>query len=169
MKKNYDKNQKPRQLINRHSVADWAVGFLKENSEYASSSILSEVRKLDADRQAMIEQCAVRVLANARLKQDEKLRNGAVRLVVALLPKTFPVLEKLLSDSSMPLWHEVHFTLFSALDRGDISEADQRRVLAIVEQYLMNAKSEAGFAAWKAGDILGDEWYAPETVEILQR
>jgi len=169
MKKNYDKNQKPRQLINRHSVADWAVGFLKENSEYASSSILSEVRKLDADRQTMIEQCAVRVLANARLKRDEKLRNGAVRLVVALLPKTFPVLEKLLSDSSMPLWHEVHFTLFSALDRGDISEADQRRVLAIVEQYLMNAKSEAGFAAWKAGDILGDEWYAPETVEILQR
>lgn len=33
----------------------------------------------------------------------------------------------------------------------------------------MNARSEAGFAAWKAGDMLGDEWYAPETVEILER
>jgi hypothetical protein len=88
---------------------------------------------------------------------------------VALLPRTFPVVEKLLSDSSMPLWYEVHLTIFSALDRSDLSEASQKRVLALVEQYLVNAKSEAGFAAWKAGDILGDEWYSPETVVILSR
>jgi hypothetical protein len=69
----------------------------------------------------------------------------------------------------MPLWYEVHFTVFAALDRSELSETDQKQVLALVEKYLINAKSEAGFAAWKAGDILGDEWYAPETVEILER
>lgn len=169
MKKTYSRSQKSKPKKKNKQLSEWALGFLKENSEYASSSILGELRKLDQPQQAMIEQCAVRVLADQRLRRDEKLRTGAVRLIVALLPKTFPVLEKLLSDFSMPFWYEVHFTAFSSLDRGDLGEGDQRQVLVLVERYLVNAKSEAGFAAWKAGDILGDEWYAPETVEILER
>jgi hypothetical protein len=116
-----------------------------------------------------LKKCAVRVLGDPRLRRDEKLRSGAVRLIVALLPTTFPLFEKMLSDSSRPLWYEVHFTAFAALDRGDMSEADQKHVLALTEQYLVNAKSEAGFAAWKAGDLLGDEWHSPETVDILER
>jgi hypothetical protein len=169
MKKTYSRSQKSKPKKKNKQLSEWAVGFLKENSQYASSSILDELRKLDKSQQAMIEQCAVRVLADRRLRHDEKLRTGAVRLIVALLPKTFPVLEKLLSDFSMPLWYEVHFAAFSSLDRGDLREGDQRQVLVLVERYLVNAKSEAGFAAWKAGDILGDEWYAPETVKILER
>lgn len=170
MKETPDKNRKsnPRRKKN-HSLPEWAVEFLNENSQYASSSILGELKKLDQSQQAMIEQWAVRVLADQQLRRDDKLRTGAVRLIVALLPKTFPVLEKLLSDSSMPLWYEVDFTTFSSLDRGDLSEADQKRVLALVERYLTNAKSHAGFAAWKAADILGDEWYGPDTVGILER
>jgi hypothetical protein len=170
MKKTYDRSHKsnPRKKINQ-SLPEWAVEFLNENSQYASSSILGELKKLDQTQQTMIEQCAVRVLADQRLRHDEKLRTGAVRLVVALLPKTFSALEKLLSDFSVPLWYEVHFTAFSSLDRSDLSEADQKRVLTLIEKYLLNAKSEAGFAAWKAGDILGDEWYGPETVGILER
>lgn len=117
----------------------------------------------------MLEKCAVGVLADRRARRDEKLRCGSVRLIVALLPKTFMVLEKLLSDFSAPLWYEVHFTVFAALDRSDLSEANQKQVLALVERYLLNAKSDAGFAAWKAGDILGDEWYSPETVKILEK
>jgi hypothetical protein len=170
MKKTYHRSHKsnPRKKKN-NSLPEWAVEFLNENSQYASSSILGELKKLDQGHQVMIEQCAVRVLADQRLRRDEKLRTGAVRLIVGLLPKTFSALEKLLSDFSMPLWYEVHFTTFSSLDRSDLSEADRKRVLTLVEKYLVNAKSEAGFAAWKAGDILGDEWYAPETVKILER
>lgn len=33
----------------------------------------------------------------------------------------------------------------------------------------MNVKSESGYAAWKAGDLLGDEWNTRETVQILER
>jgi hypothetical protein len=168
MKKTYAKNQKSKSKNQETKPQEWAVAFLEENFEYASSSILADFRQLDETRQAQVEQYAVRLLADKRLKQNEKLRSGAIRLIVALLPKTFPILEKILFDCSAPLWYEVHFTAFSALDRGDLSEADQNRVLTLVEQYLVNAKSEAGFAAWKAGDTLGDEWYAPETVEILE-
>jgi hypothetical protein len=169
MKKTYNKSHKSNPKKKNHSLPEWAIGFLNENSQYASSSILDDFRKLDHGQQTVLEKCAGHVLADPRLRRDEKLRSGAIRLIVALLPKTFPVLEKLLSDFSMALWYEVHFTAFAALDRSDLSEANQRQVLALVERYLLNAKSEAGFAAWKAGDILGDEWYAPETVEILER
>jgi hypothetical protein len=157
------KNQK------KVSPPEWAIAFLDENFQRASSSILDSLRKLERDQQTVLEQCAVRVLADPRLRRIEKLRNGAVRLIVALLPETFPTLKKLLSDCSTPLWHEVHFVAFSALDRSDLSETDQIQVLALVEQYLMNVKSDAGFAAWKAGDMLGDEWYTPETLQILEK
>lgn len=166
MKKIYNRNQKIKKTNN---TPEWVLRFLKENCEYASSSILNDLRKMDQERQSVLKTCAVRVLADQRLRRDEKLRSGAVRLIVALLPQTFRILEKLLADFSMPLWYEVHFTTFSALDRGDLSEADQKQVLALVERYLINVKSEAGFAAWKAGDMLGDEWFAPETVRILER
>lgn len=169
MTKTYNRSRKLKPTKNNHNLSEWAIVFLNENSEYASSSILNDFRKLDHSQQTVLEKCAVHVLADQGLRHNEKLRSGAVRLIVALLPKTFPVLEKLLSDCSMSLWYEVHFTVFSALDRGDLSKADQKRALVLVERYLRNAKSESGFAAWKAGDILGDEWYAPETMQILER
>ena len=90
-------------------------------------------------------------------------------MIVALLPETFPNVEEVLSDSLSPLWYDVHFIVFNSLERSNLSEADQKRVLTLVEKYLVNAKSEAGFAAWKAGDMLGDEWYAADTVEIPTR
>jgi hypothetical protein len=169
MKKTYVKNQKSKWTSQTSSSQKWAGAFLEDNFEYASSSILAEFRQLDKAQQAQAEQYAVRVLSNKQLKRNKKLRSGAIRLLVALLPKTFHILETILADCSSPFWYEVHFTAFSSLDRSDLSKADQERVLILVEKYLKNAKSEAGFAAWKAGDILGDEWHAPESVEILQR
>lgn len=169
MKKTYDKSHKssPKKKANR--IPEWIIEFLNENSQYAGSSILDAFGKLNREQQRALEKCAVQLLDDRRLRREEKLRTGAVRLIVALLPRTFSVLRKQLFNSSMPLWYEVHFTAFGALDRRDLSEADQKQVLALVEQYLVNAKSDSGFAAWKAGDILGDEWYAPETVQILVR
>ena len=150
-------------------VPEWVLSFLKSSSDIASSPIIGELRNLSRDEKNVMERQALRVLRDKRLKKNEALRNGAVRLIVALLPQTFPALQELLSDSSSPLWYEVQFTAFCALDRDDLTETDQRRVLALVENYLMNAKSESGYAAWKAGDLLGDEWNAPETVRLLEK
>src|SRR5262249_36207639 len=132
--------------------------------DWHSASILELIRDLDSRKRKALQDCAVAVLADNQLRTEEKLRNGAVRLIVALLLETFPILEELLSDSSSPMWYEVHFIAFNSLERSNLSKADQQRVLALVERYLVNAKSEAGFAAWKAGDMLGDEWFAHDTV-----
>ena len=141
-------------------VPEWALSFLKGSSD---------VRRLRPHEQTAMEQPAMRVLRDKRLKRNEALRNGAVRLVVALLPKTFPALEEFLSDSASPLWYEVQFTAFCALDRDDLGQAEQKRVVTLIEDYLMNVKSRSGYAAWKAGDLLGDEWKTRETVQILER
>lgn len=109
------------------------------------------------------------VLRDKQLKKKTALRDGTARFVVALLPQTFDLLEELLSDCSSSMWYEIQFTIFSALDRKVLREEDQRRVLALVEHYLGKVKSKSGYAAWKAGDLLGDEWNTPETVEILER
>jgi hypothetical protein len=115
-----------------------------------------------------VERFALQVLRSKHLKKNEALRNGAARLVVALLPKTFAALEELLSDQSSPLWYEVHFIIFSALDREDLSTEDQKRVLGLIRKYLTDVSSKAGYAAWKAGDLLGDEWRDSETVGMLE-
>ncbi len=177
MKKTYVRNPKPRRKTKprvakqstNSRVPEWALSFLKSSSDLANSSIVGDLRSQSRVEQNAIENQALRILRDKRLKRNEALRNGAVRLIVALLPKTFPALEELLSDSSSPLWYEVQFTAFCALDRGDLTETDQRRVLALVEHYLMNTRSESGHAAWKAGDLLGDEWNAPETVQLLEK
>lgn len=169
MKKTYGRRRKrlSHQQVNQNNIPQWAKAFLSEQCDYASSSILSEIGKLDYGQQTALGTYSTRVFANARLSHNEALRSGAVRLIVALLPRTFPVLERLLSDFSTSLWYEVHFTAFSALDRKDLSAADQERILKLIDRYLTSVKSESGFAAWKAGDMLGDEWYSPETARLL--
>jgi len=175
MKKTYKKSLRSRtktkvsrQFVNTR-VPDWAVSFLESRSDLASSSMLGDLRMLSRDAQSAMEHHALGVLRDKQLKSNEALRSGAVRLLVGLLPNTFPALEELLSDVSSPLWYEVQFTAFSALDRDDLTQSDQRRVLALIEHYLMNVKSGAGYAAWKAGDLLGDEWNSAETVKTLEK
>jgi hypothetical protein len=154
---------------NAPHIPDWALQFMEANHQYASEDILADLHKLSKKQQREMVGHSVRLLQNESLKRKEKLRNGAVRLIVALLPATFPVLEKLLADFRSPLWHEIHFIAFSSLDRSDLKVTDQKRVLVLMEDYLMNVDSESGFAAWKAGDMLGDEWNSLETVQILER
>jgi hypothetical protein len=142
---------------------------MEANHQYASADILTDLQRLPEKQQNEIVRHSVRLLESGILKREEKLRNGAVRLIVALLPASFPILAKLLADFHSPLWHEVHFLVFNSLDRIDLTPTDQKRVLVLVEDYLMNIDSESGFAAWKAGDMLGDEWNSPETVKILEK
>jgi hypothetical protein len=115
-----------------------------------------------------VEQFARRVLRDGKLMKDEDLRSGAVALVVGLLPRTFPLLRELFADKSTDFWYEAHFTTLVLLDRRDLTEGDQRRVVHLVGEYLRNIRSPADHAAWKAGDFLGDHWRDGETIAILK-
>ncbi len=141
--------------------------FVEGISELASDDIRTRFRHLPNGQRWNVLRFSQRVLNNRKLKKDENLRAGSARLIVALLPETFESFDKLLRDCSSPLWYEVQFTMFCALNRNDLSRTDQARVLRLIRDYLLNIQGDAGFAAWKAGDLLGDEWRDSRTVEIL--
>jgi hypothetical protein len=141
--------------------------FLEQSYHAASSTILSKYQQLSKRRRSEVERFVLRALKNGRLRADEVIRDGAARLVIALLPRTFDLFEEILSDQSSPYWYEIHFAMFSALDRSDLDENSQRRVISLVRDYILQIPREAGYAAWKAGDLLGDEWLDIETRKIL--
>lgn len=145
-----------------------ALEFIHGVSQLASSSIKERLRTMPENRQQEVLRFALSVLQDPALKKKEELRNGAVRLIIALLPDTFPVLEELLTDCSSQFWYRTHFMIFAALDRGDLKRNDQMHVLRVIHSYLIHASSDAGAAAWKAGDLLGDEWRDQETVRLLE-
>ncbi|MDP9268029.1 MAG: hypothetical protein M3P27_06835 [Acidobacteriota bacterium] len=142
--------------------------FLASVHELASSYVRRRFSQLPPTEQIAVRRMALRVLQDRKMKRDEKLRDGAVRFIVALLPKTLPLVRRLLADRSSPLWYEVHFMIFASLDKGDFDRSGQASVLRLVHDYLSAINSDAGSAAWKAGDLLGDEWFSHETEKLLQ-
>ncbi len=157
------------QGIKGERLPERARSFLRSVAGLANSYILDELKTFSTDDQRAVKRYAMRVLRDSSLMRDSELRAASARVIVALLPESFAAFERFLSDSSTPFWYEAHFTAFVQLDRSDLSEADQSRVLGLIETYLTLAKSQAGFAAWKAGDLLGDEWLSSETVRILEK
>jgi hypothetical protein len=171
MKKTYGTNRRgsPKNKSRRATSEKGSpAAFVQHISKVASPYIVETFGQLSRETRSEVERFALQVLRSKHLKKNEALRNGAARLVVALLPKTFATLQELLSDQSSPLWYEVHFIIFSALDREDLSTKDQKRALGLVRKYLIDVSSSAGYAAWKAGDLLGDEWRDSETVGMLE-
>ncbi|MBN8734103.1 MAG: hypothetical protein J0L64_26435 [Acidobacteria bacterium] len=137
-------------------------------SRLASSDIQDLFARLTIAERRSVRRRAISFLRNeATRRSNEKLRSGAVRLLVALLPGTFAAIERVFQDTSSPLWYEIHFTMFAALRREDLSPLDQEQVLKLIRAYLLTIHSDAGFAAWKAGALLGDEWRGSCSLQIL--
>jgi len=144
------------------------VKFFEEVSDRDSGCIRRRLRRLPPREQARIRQLADHFVRDPALRRNEKLRNGAARTIVALLPETFSSVTELLSDSKSRLWHEVHFIILAGLDRKALRKNDQIRVLKLIQSYIREAKSNAGYAAWKAGHMLGDNWRSEETMKMLE-
>lgn len=108
-------------------------------------------------------------LNDRKLMRQESWRNTVLFFIVEFLPHTFPLLERVLNTYNWPYWYEAQFTALVWLVRRECDRSEQRKVLALVEKNLMSVRSEAGAAAWKAGDMLGDEWLRADTVKILER
>jgi hypothetical protein len=144
------------------------IEFFEAVSDLASSAIKNRFRRHSPRDRARIRKLADHILRDLPLRKREKVRNGAARLIVALLPTTFSSVKELLTDSRTRLWHEVHFIILAALDRKELARNDQTRVLKLLQTYIRDSKSEAGYAVWKAGYLLGDGWRSDETVRLLE-
>ncbi len=160
----------PRRRSQRWTGAEKAraLEFFKAVEGYLYPSIIRIVhkRRLALSTLEYWTHCA---LNDRRLMRQEEWRNAVIAFIVEFLPHTFRLLGEILKNYNAPFWYEVQFTTLSWLVRSEYSASEQRKILALVENNLMNARSEAGCAAWKAGDMLGDEWFGADTVKILER
>jgi hypothetical protein len=100
--------------------------------------------------------------------EDVPLRDGAARAIIALLPESMTCVTKVLADRTARFWYEIHFIMFAALEREDFTLDEQREIETILAGYIRDVNRTSGFAAWKAGDVLGEEWRNGRTVNLLQ-
>jgi len=122
------------------------------------------------DREAILRR-AEEALWSPKSCRNERTRIAATKLLVACLPKTLSTIRKLLNDKSGRISFERHFTLFCYLDLEDLPQDAKlrKKVLKLIEDYLMTADSNAAHATWMAGDLLGDHWPTPNSLDVLVR
>jgi hypothetical protein len=109
------------------------------------------------------------MLLKGRLKPS--IQQGASRVLVALLPDSFDVIEEMLSLNTPRGVHDVHFTVFASLEQSDFNYTEQAGIEYLLVNYLMKARSSACYSAWKAGLTLADAWHSTRSearlVELL--
>lgn len=102
---------------------------------------------------------------------SELERVGLVKTMVALLPESARTLRGWIT-STTPETAEVRFTIFCYLDHVPSMENGRdlsREIPSLVEEFLLNVPSDAGRAAWMAGDLLGDHWNLSSALPVLLR
>lgn len=123
----------------------------------------------DFERQDLLRRCNESV-GVAAILSDEASRVVLARTLVALLPESYPTIAECLNRRSDDLDYEIHFSLFCYLDW--ITEIPKAReavpdILHCLKDYLYQVSVDTAYAAWMAGDLLGDHWLLEESVPLL--
>ncbi len=103
---------------------------------------------------------------------DEQCRAFLAKVIVALIPCSFGLIEAALGSPRGSYCRELQFSLFCFLDEVQGRSAltlYKRRVLKMIFDYLINVKSNQAMAAWMAGDLLGDHWNLKEATFVLRK
>lgn len=135
---------------------------------------LESVQKLTEEESRRLLE-AYKNTNRAELGRDDDvaqdIRVYLIRFLVALFPRSLPLIESLLSQFKCPEDYEIHFTLFCYLDEVPYfgTASDSAEVLRIMENYLRNVPADTGHASWMAGDMLSDHWEARESLPVLLR
>lgn len=121
-----------------------------------------------SSREMLLKLCDARRQHPELLKDQDVTRSMAV-VLVSLLPKSAHSIRNILCNLEGKML-ELHFSLFCMLDCApEIPRAEKfaLEVPLLVQDYLMNIRSEAAFAAWMAGDLLGDHWEPKTALPVL--
>ena len=114
--------------------------------------------------------CCDRALHRADVRKHDETRLGMLEILIGLLPHSAKVITGWLGKWSGAYVYEVHFSFFVIIGYiGENSGAQSfaKEIPHLVEAYLKDVPRETGFGAWKAGDLLGDDWRLDESVPVL--
>lgn len=131
---------------------------------------LESAKKLTED-QAIHLLAAYKNTGTRELGRNQNSCVYLIRFLVALFPRSLPLIESWLSQFEKREDYQVHFTLFCYLSQiPDFGSAsDIAEVLRIMENYLLQVKADTGHASWMAGDMLSDHWDTAESLPVLLR
>jgi hypothetical protein len=132
--------------------------------------VLAFVARQSEERQRELLTLCKRALYNAEYRKAENLRIAAVRLLVALAPRSAECIEGLFRNMEGEDIYEVHFTLLCYLEwlpliAGAEELADN--VPGMLAKYLADIEVDTADAAWMAGDLLGEYWELGESLDVL--
>lgn len=121
---------------------------------YAAGFTDDEVRDLVTICNALLEDRAY--------GRTDRNRISAVKLLVALLPDSYPLVRKWIFRTGDVYFYEVQFTFFCFL--SDIFSftpphpATTTDILDLAKEYLDRVPSDEAYNAFMAADMLGDHW-----------
>ncbi len=142
---------------------DAAVGLVIRNADVAD--LARSIRKMSPARRSRVLE-----LAAGRASLPQRLFPAAAQLLVALLPVSAERIRRYLRRRRTARDYELHFSLFCFLDQAPEvpgARAFARRVPAMLRDYLMSVPSGTAYAAWMAGDLLGDHWEPSAALPVL--
>ena len=125
---------------------------------------------LGRDGRKTLLAAALRLLEDGESWKQEILRVSAVKVLISLIPESWDVVRRLLSEKNRSGAYEIQFTLFCFLDavrQWPLAQHVAREVPRLVGEYLKGIRSEAGMAAWMAGELLGEHWDDEESLQCL--
>jgi hypothetical protein len=102
---------------------------------------------------------------------EERNRVGAVKLLVALLPRSLDSIREWMFRTGDPYFYEVQFTVWCFLsDTVSFAPPDPatvETVLGLAKEYLNRVPSDEAYNAFMAADMLGDHWVGDAGVAAL--
>jgi hypothetical protein len=125
----------------------------------------------EKDRRYLLSLCE-QVFGEVSLRRDEPSRVAAAKIMVALIPDSIDSIRNWINSKSGKSIYEIHFSLFCFLDQVPglrNGKEFAREIPPLIQDYLLDVKSKSAFAAFMAGDLLGDHWEVSEALPILIR
>lgn len=151
-----------------------AIEKLLSMKPYSASwkKLANRVRSLGRDERRYLLWLCEKAIREPSVVGNGRLRLSVAKVLVALVPQSLAVIERLLQRANDHNLHELHFSLFCFLDRvPELSDGRNfaKELSRLVEKYLLTVKYETAQAAWMAGDLLGDHWDPREAIRILMK
>jgi hypothetical protein len=134
------------------------------------ASLRREVEAMTNASKAGLLKKTASALESKAVVTSEDLRVGLVKVAIALLPDSLPLIRTVIIDERNRYDPEVRFSLFCFLGEIlglSIGEAIEEEICDLVSTFLAEVRTNAAQAPWMAGDLLGSHWRAAPGVSAL--
>ena len=127
------------------------------------------IRKLDRKSLEHVLSVCTKVLGDDKigLRENDSIRIAAILAIVAAVPHSERIMQRLIANTSNRNAYEIHFSLFCYLAHMPNTTQLCSLMLDHVESYLRHVSKNTAKAAWMVGDLLGDHWPLKKTLPVL--